>query len=94
MSSHDFNHRYRRFDRGPPSRFKPQKERMYEEYAYVLDVIPHGRSGRDRTSRLSTPTAQVIGEKYFTLLEVQLRPEATIDLGERLDIGKERREKV
>lgn len=76
------------------SRLKTRRERLYEEYAYVLDVIPYGRGGRERTGRISTPTAQVIGEKYFTLLEVQLRPEAVVDVGERLYIGKDQREKV
>ncbi|MEM3608150.1 MAG: DUF655 domain-containing protein [Candidatus Bathyarchaeia archaeon] len=79
---------------GPPSGFKLRRERIYEEYAYVLDVIPYGRGGRDRGGRLLTSTAQVLGEKYFTLLEVQLRPEAIVDLGEKLYIGKNRREKV
>jgi putative nucleotide binding protein len=93
MSSRASNYYYRRSDRGPPSKFKLQRERIYEEYAYVLDVIPYGRGGRDRT-RPPSPTAQVIGEKYFTLLEVQLRPEAVVDLGERLYIGKDGRDKV
>ncbi|MBS7644727.1 MAG: DUF655 domain-containing protein [Candidatus Bathyarchaeia archaeon] len=94
MPSYASNYRYRGSGVGPPSGFKLRRERIYEEYAYVLDVIPYGRGGRDRGGRLLTSTAQVLGEKYFTLLEVQLRPEAIVDLGEKLYIGKDRREKV
>jgi len=49
---------------------------------------------KDRGSRLSVPVAQVIGEKYFTLLEVQLRPESKVEISERIYIGKDQRDKV
>lgn len=94
MSSYASNYRYRKSDGYASSRLRAHKERLYEEYAYVLDVIPYSRGGRERRGRMSTPMAQVIGEKYFTLLEVQLRPEVVVDVGERLYIGKDQREKV
>lgn len=68
--------------------------RLYEEYAYVLDFLPYSRPSSDRTHHLAVPTAQVIGENYFTLLEAETKQGTTAALHERLYVGKERREKV
>jgi putative nucleotide binding protein len=76
------------------SKQKSKQPRMYEEYAYILDILPHGRIMKDRVNRISVPVAQVIGEKYFTLLEVQLRPESSVEINERIYIGKDQRDKV
>ncbi|HUC39020.1 MAG TPA: DUF655 domain-containing protein [Candidatus Acidoferrum sp.] len=67
----------------------PQEERR-EEYAYVLDFMHTGKS----FSNKSEPVAQLIGEEWFTLLEVTPKPGATMALGERVYIGKDEREKV
>jgi len=68
--------------------------RLYEEYAYVLDFMPTGRSSPDRSRYVAAPTAQVLGEAYFTMLEAELKPGITIEPSERIYVGKERREKV
>jgi putative nucleotide binding protein len=68
--------------------------RLYEEYAYVLDYLQHGRTSADKPRHLALPTVQVIGESYFTLLEAEVRPGAEVALHERVYIGKERREKI
>jgi len=68
--------------------------RLYEEYAYVLDYLQHGRPVTDKPRHLALPTVQVLGESYFTLLEAEVRGGIEINLNERLYIGKERREKV
>ncbi len=66
--------------------------RKYEEYAYVLDFTPRGKSitvrGREGI------IIQAIGEERLTLLELLGIPNATVEIGERLYIGKEAREKV
>lgn len=69
-----------------------QKDRYYEEYAYVLDYLPEGRY--DISSRRREPIIQAIGETYFTLLELIARPSANISIGERLYIGRGVRLKV
>lgn len=61
---------------------------MYEEYAYIIDLLPHGRGFR------AEPLAQVVGEQYFTLLEVVLRPNVSAQLHEKVYIGKDARDKV
>jgi putative nucleotide binding protein len=66
--------------------------RKYEEYAYVLDFTPRGKSitvrGREGV------IIQAIGEERLTLLELLGVQNATVELGERLYIGREGRDKV
>ncbi len=66
--------------------------RKYEEYAYVLDFNPRGKSstvkGRDGIIITS------VGEDRLTLLEVLGVPNSTFEVGERIYIGKEGRTKI
>ncbi len=66
--------------------------RKYEEYAYVLDFTPRGKSitvrGREGV------IIQAIGEERLTLLELLGIQNASVEIGERLYIGREGREKV
>ncbi len=66
-----------------------QEERR-EEYAYVLDFMASGKS----FSTKNEPVAQLIGEEWFTILEVTPKPGTTMSLGERVYIGKAERDKV
>lgn len=61
-----------------------------EEYARVIDFLPEGRA----MDRMREPTAQLIGEKYFTLLEVAVKKGVPCNLGQRLYIGKDARPEV
>ena len=70
-----------------------QRRHVYEEYAYVLDYLPYGRS-TDKSRHLVVPTVQIMGEQFFTLLEAELKVGATVVVPERIYIGRERREKV
>ncbi len=70
---------------------KGQNRRAYEEFAYILDYLPHGRQS---TRFITGPTVQVLGETYLTLLEVELKTGATVSIQERVYIGKDRREKI
>ena len=67
-------------------------QRKYEEYAYVLDYTPRGKSttvrGREGV------IVQAIGEERLTLLELLGAQNSTFEVGERLYIGREGRDKV
>lgn len=65
---------------------------LYEEYAYVLDYLPHGKPGF--RSRYRGGLIQVVGEDYFTLLEAIVRQGVSISAYERVYVGKEGRDKV
>ncbi|MGQ9781702.1 MAG: DUF655 domain-containing protein [Nitrososphaeria archaeon] len=68
------------------------RERKFEEYAYLLDFIPNGRStvirGREG------PIVQAIGEENLVLLEILSANNVTFESGERIYIGKEGRKKI
>ncbi len=66
---------------------KPIKK---DEWAVVLEFLQHGLQGMER----SQPVAQVVGEDYFSLLEVIVREDAQLKLEERLYIGDGKRDKV
>jgi len=61
-----------------------------EEYARVIDFLPEGRS----SEREREPTAQLLGERYFTLLEVAIKKDVKVSLGQRIYIGKDERAEV
>ncbi|MFA6048464.1 MAG: DUF655 domain-containing protein [Candidatus Micrarchaeia archaeon] len=61
-----------------------------EDYAIVLDFLPQGRATEARRE----PVAQVIGEQYFTLLEVSVKPDAKLAPGDRVYIGRDARDQV
>lgn len=71
----------------------PKRGQKYEEYAYVLDYLPHGRPGTDRRYRAGA-LVQVVGEEYFTLLEAIVKETATVRSSDRVYVGKEARKKV
>jgi putative nucleotide binding protein len=67
-------------------------DKKYEEYAYVLDFIPRGKSavikGREG------PIVQAMGEDRLTLLELLAVDNQDFEAGEKVKIGKEGREKI
>ncbi len=61
-----------------------------DNWAIVLDFLSHGHSGMDR----SQPMAHVLGEEYFSLLEVIIRDDVTLRVGDRIYIGDDKRDNV
>lgn len=68
-------------------------KRRYEETAYVLDFLPEGRVRR-RGEFIAEPMVQLVGEDFFTLLEATVKPHVTVQLHEKVYIGKEGRDKI
>ena len=66
--------------------------KKYEDYAYVIDYIPRGKSViiREREG----PLVQAIGEDRLTLLEILGNNTSDFKPGERIPIGKENRSKI
>lgn len=61
-----------------------------EETAIVLDFLPNGYPLEGKM----VPIAQVIGSKYFTLLQLVPRRGVTIQLKEEIYIGSGKRDKI
>lgn len=69
-------------------------KRVFEEYGYVIDFLEEGRVLSRVGRPVHTPYAQLLGENYFTLLEVSLFPHVRLGLKERVFIGKGDRPQV
>jgi putative nucleotide binding protein len=71
-----------------------------EEYAYVIDTLPPEVAVYRLPPKIrqrfphDAAYAHLIGEKYFTLLEVTLKEGASVEIGERVYIGPGVRDKV
>lgn len=63
---------------------------MKDESAVVLDFLSRGKP----TMRRPEPLAQVLGDKYFSLLEVIIKPGVALKPGQKLYIGDGKREEV
>jgi putative nucleotide binding protein len=68
-------------------------EKRYEEHAYVLDFLPHGRAGT-RPGYRAGATVQVIGEDFFTLLEAIAKEGLVLKPLDRVYVGKEKRDEI
>jgi putative nucleotide binding protein len=69
-----------------PKKNKPQK---FENYAWVLDYLPYGYHNKP-----DEPIVQGLGEYQFVLMEMIPKPNVDIELGERVYIGKGKRDKI
>lgn len=67
-------------------------EKRYEEFAYILDHIVGGRP-RTKSYRAGA-LVQVVGENYFTLLEVSVREGVILKPQDRVYVGKNARSVV
>jgi putative nucleotide binding protein len=72
-------------------------EKRYEEYAYVLDFLSHGRAGVRPTGRAgyrAGALVQLMGEEFFTLLEALVKDSVTLKAQDRVYVGREPREEI
>ncbi len=72
-------------------------EKRYEEYAYVLDFLPHGRPGirvSGRAGYRAGALVQLIGEAFFTLLEALAKEGVVLKPHDRVYVGKDAREEI
>lgn len=65
-------------------------EHRREEWGIVLEYLPSGKAGEAR----GEPIMQIVGESYFTLLEVVPKADAKLAVGTRIYIGQGEREAV
>ncbi len=66
--------------------------KLYESYAYVLDYLSEGYPSERMSRSKKSPVGQVLGESYFSLLEVA--PKERMEIHERVFVGKGERKKV
>ena len=61
-----------------------------EEHGWVIDFLPRGRSNE----RMPEPCAQLVGDRYFTLFEVTIKPDVNLVFGQKVYIGRGERAEV
>jgi putative nucleotide binding protein len=72
-------------------------EKRYEEYAYVLDFLQHGRPGvrpSGRAGYRAGALVQLVGEEFFTLLEALVKEGVLLKPHDRVFVGKNDREEI
>jgi len=72
-------------------------EKRYEEYAYILDFLPHGRPGvrpSGRAGYRAGALVQLVGEEFFTLLEALVKEGVLLKAHDRVFVGKNAREEI
>ncbi|HIJ98841.1 TPA: DUF655 domain-containing protein [archaeon] len=66
-----------------------------DDYAFVLDYLPEGHADVNIPQyRREKRVAQILGEEYYSLLEVSVREGQSVSQGEKIYIGKATREKI
>lgn len=69
---------------------REKRSKKYEEEAIILDVLlPNAMNRRDKYRNKTL--AQAVGTKWFTLLELILKSDATVMLQDRVPLNKEER---
>jgi putative nucleotide binding protein len=58
-----------------------------EDYAFILDYLAQGHPDGRKFHR--EPIAYALGESEFKLLELVIKPDAVLNIGDRIYIGKE-----
>ena len=72
-------------------------EKRYEEFAYILHFLPHGRPGvhvSGRAGYRAGALVQLLGEEFFTLLEALVKEGIILKPYDRVFVGKEAREEI
>ncbi len=63
------------------------KKAEKEEYAYILDYLPYGRTDDNRPMYQKKPLAQGVGEKHFVLMEMMTKENVVPRSHDRVYIG-------
>ncbi|MCK4668853.1 DUF655 domain-containing protein [Candidatus Bathyarchaeota archaeon] len=72
-------------------------EKRYEEHAYVLDFLLHGRPGIHPTGRAgyrAGALVQLVGEGFFTLLEALVKEGVALKPHDIVYVGKKNRKEI
>ncbi len=66
-----------------------RRQELKEPAAIVLDFMEYGNPSDRHFEHRTNPVAQVIGTKYFTLIEVVPLPMVRLEIFEKIDFGPE-----
>ena len=69
-------------------------EKKYEDRGIVLDFLPEGHPSDPRPVHLREPIAQILGDTFFTMLELVPLKGVAFSPNERVFIARGEREKI
>jgi len=69
-------------------------EKKYEDRGIVLDFLPEGHPSDPRPIHLREPIAQILGDAFFTMLEIVPLKGVTFTPHERVSIARSERDKI
>ncbi|MEM2850132.1 MAG: DUF655 domain-containing protein [Candidatus Bathyarchaeia archaeon] len=69
-------------------------QKTYEDYGYILNILPYPSRRAPKMVQLAGSTVEIIGEKYFTLLEAILKKNLSVTIGERVILSRVPESKV
>ncbi len=73
---------------------QPERRQTKEEFAIVLDFLPHGYPFDPRPSHRKSPIVQAIGRTHFTLLELVPKKEVFLQPLQEVYIGEGKRDQI
>lgn len=76
------------------STVQPERKQTKEEFAIVLDFLPHGYPFDPRPSHRKSPIVQAIGRTHFTLLELVPKKEVFLQPLQEVYIGEGKRDQI
>jgi putative nucleotide binding protein len=84
----DKKRHYHSDNRKFPSKESDGGKKKYEEFAIVLDYLPRGHADDKKPMYAREPIIQVIGNTFFTLLELVPKKNINVKIHEEIFIGK------
>jgi putative nucleotide binding protein len=85
----------RQYERAPRSSGKsPESSQEREEYAWVLDYLPYGKSVDGIAAYQKKPLVQAVGDKKFTLMELVPKSGVIPQIQARVYIGSGDRDEI
>ncbi|MEM4206001.1 MAG: DUF655 domain-containing protein, partial [Nitrososphaerota archaeon] len=65
------------------------KQKLYEDEAYVLDILPQRPGAKQPFLERNMQIAQILGSEYFTLLEALVNQSLGLKPGMKTYIGRD-----
>lgn len=63
-------------------------QKPYEDYGYILNILPYPSRRAPKIVQFAGSCVEIIGERYFTLLEGVLKKNASVTVGERVALTR------
>lgn len=63
-------------------------QKAYEDYGYILNILPYPSKRAPKIVQFMGNSVEILGERYFTLLEGVLKKNVSVTVGERVALTR------